>query len=415
VFDDAVVSYPVPLSDIERGEYYVQAVWDNNSGGRAISGTPGNLYNTTIKVKLTKDRNEVFNITCKEVIEARTFAETEFTKEIKLPSQLLSAFFKKTVTINAAVQLPKEYKDQPQRKFPVLYNVFGYGGDYLRLSGRKTASDPIDTTPCIRVYLDGNCPLGHSVYANSENNGPWGDALTKELIPEIENKFRCNAARLLTGHSSGGWTVLYLQTHYPAIFTACWSSSPDPVDFRKFQLTDLYSDKNMFYGKDSMLQMVATIAGSYPWATTKQFYRMEDVISRGEQIRSFDAVFSQKNPDGIPRPICNYQTGEIDPVTLDHWKKYDLSLYLRNNWNELKGDLQDKIRVSVGEQDNFLLNYAVHTLDDEMKKLNAGFVFSYYPGDHFTVSTPEYRKDGYKFLEQKYNEFINRNPASGNR
>src|SRR6185295_9952655 len=102
-----------------------------------------------------------------------------------------------------------------------------------------------------------------------------------------ENKFRCNAARLLTGHSSGGWTVLYLQTHYPAIFTACWSSSPDPVDFRNFQLANLYSDKNIFYGKDSSLQLVATVAGRYPWASTKQAYRMEDVISRGEQMRSF--------------------------------------------------------------------------------------------------------------------------------
>ena len=41
--------------------------------------------------------------------------------------------------------------------------------------------------------------------------------------------------------------------------------------------------------------------------------------------------------------------------------------------------------VSVGEQDNFYLNSAVHLLDTEMKKLNTGFVFEYYPGDHFTV------------------------------
>jgi hypothetical protein len=44
-----------------------------------------------------------------------------------------------------------------------------------------------------------------------------------------------------------------------------------------------------------------------------------------------------------------------------------------------------------------------------MKKIDAGFVFEYYPGDHFTVSTPEYRTTGYKFLEQKYNELANKN------
>ncbi|MBK8370810.1 MAG: hypothetical protein IPL20_05425 [Saprospiraceae bacterium] len=32
LFDDKAISYPVNLSDIERGEYYVQAVWDRNLG-----------------------------------------------------------------------------------------------------------------------------------------------------------------------------------------------------------------------------------------------------------------------------------------------------------------------------------------------------------------------------------------------
>ena len=30
VFDDAAVFYPTALSDIERGTYYAQVVWDKN-------------------------------------------------------------------------------------------------------------------------------------------------------------------------------------------------------------------------------------------------------------------------------------------------------------------------------------------------------------------------------------------------
>jgi Putative esterase len=406
LFDDAAVSYPVALSDIERGEYNVQAVWDKNSGGRSISNSPGNIYNVPVKLKLTKTRNQVFNIVCNEVIKEPSFIETQYIKEIKTPSALLTTFYKRATTVDAAVLLPKEYYEQATRKFPVLYWVSGYGGDYHSFSGTKVTSQPIDTTPCIRVFLDGNCSLGHSVYANSDNNGPWGDALTKELIPAIEQKYRCNAARLLTGHSSGGWTVLWLQTHYPEIFTACWSSSPDPVDFKSFQQIDLYTDKNMFYGKDSSLRMGGTVAGRFPWISMKNMYAMENVISRGEQMHSFDAVFSTRNSDGTPRPLCNSHTGDIDTGTVKHWKNYDLSLYLRTNWDRLKPTLDGKVRVSVGNQDNFLLNFAVHLLDDEMKKLNAKFIFAYYPGDHFTVSTPEYRTNGYQFLQQKYNELM---------
>jgi hypothetical protein len=403
--DDKAISYPTTLSNIERGEYYIQAVWDRNLGGRAISESPGNLYSITQKVNLTKDYSKTISITATKVISEPVFKETQFVKEIKVPSALLTKFSNKPFTLNASVQLPKDYNTATNKRYPVLYYVFGYGGDYHRLSGYNVPARPIDTSACIVVYLDGNCPLGHSVYANSDNNGPWGDALTTELIPAIEKQFRCNGARLLTGHSSGGWTVLWLQTHYPKVFDGCWSSSPDPVDFTSFQKVNLYTDRNMFYGKDSSLNLSGTVAGFIPWFDMKTEYQMEHVIYRGEQIHSFDAVFSKKGTDGAPESICDYQTGQINPAVVEQWKKYDISLYLRNNWQQIKPDLDGKVLVTVGKQDNFLLNYAVVLLDTAMKKLNTKFEFGYYPGDHFTVQTPAMRKESDGFLERKYQEW----------
>lgn len=404
VFNDAAVFYPVALSEIERGSYHVQVVWDRNGGGASIGDSPGNMYNGPMVIKFGKDTRQTFNVVCAKVIGEQSFTETQFVKELKAPSALLTAFYKRPATVNAAVILPKEYYDQPLRKFPVLYWVSGFGGDYHAYSGKNDPGLPIDTTACIRVYLDGRCPGGHSVYANSENNGPWGDALTTELIPLVEKNYRTNAARLLTGHSSGGWTVLWLQTHYPKVFTACWSSSPDPVDFRSFQEIDLYKDNNMFYAKDSSLRVAGTIAGRFPWIMMKTMYNMEHVLYRGGQMHSFNYVFSAKKADGRPRELCDEASGSIDSGTVAQWKKYDISLYLKTNWQQLKNDLQGKIRVSVGNQDNFLLNYAVVLLEKEMKTKDAGFEFAYYPGDHFTVSTPEYRTSGYRFLQQKYQE-----------
>lgn len=422
IFDDDAVSYPVSLSNIERGVYYAQVVWDNNLGGRQICNSPGNIYNKSIKVNFTLNRNQIFYITCNEVVPEQDFTETEYCKEIKVPSKSLTAFHDKPVDICAAVLLPEEYYNQPQRKFPVVYYILGYGADYhifpnlLSVSPAhyhfffddKQASLPIDTTACIRVILDGNCPLGHSVYANSENNGPWGDALVEEFIPEIENKYRCNFARLVSGHSSGGWASLWLQIQYPKVFTACWSSSPDPVDFRNFTGINLYEDKNMFYKNDSTLRMCGAVEGYFPWYTYKMSYQMEYVISRGEQNQSFNAVFSQRNNDGQPRELCNPITGEIDSITLEHWKNYDISLYLKTNWKQLEPNLKGKILISVGEQDEWFLNDAVHLLDYEMKRLDTGFEFTYYHGGHFIyILSDEYKINGNKFLEKKYNDFIN--------
>jgi len=406
IIDDNAISYPVPLSDLERNSYYVQAVWDRDLGGRSIGNSPGNLYSIAQKVKLTKIFNQVIPLTATKVIPEPVFKETQYVKELKVKSALLSNFNHRPITVDAAVILPKQYFTEPNRKFPVRFTISGYGGDYHRYSGNPNPAPAMDTTAVIVVYLDGSCHLGHSVYANSDNNGPWGDALTTELIPQLETTYRCNGARLLSGHSSGGWTVLWLQTHYPKVFDACWSSSPDPVDFRSFQRVNLYEHQNMFYGKDSTLNQTGTIDGFFPWFSMRDIYTMEHVIYRGEQMRSFDAVFSEKGSNGEPKRILNYQTGEIDTAVFEHWKNYDISLYLRNNWDKIKSDLDGKVRVTVGEQDNFLLNYAVKLLDGEMKKLNSSFVFGYYQGDHFTVSTPEVVQVGNLFLEKKYQEWL---------
>jgi hypothetical protein len=203
--------------------------------------------------------------------------------------------------------------------------------------------------------------------------------------------------------------VLWLQTHYPKVFDGCWSSSPDPVDFRSFQKVNLYEHQNMYYGKDSTLNQTGTVAGYFPWFNMREIYQMEHVIYRGEQMHSFDAVFSKKGADGEPERIIDYRTGAIDTAVFEHWKQYDIAAYLRNNWDSIKGDLDGKVRVTVGTGDNFLLNYAVQLLDTTMRQLNSKFVIAYYPGDHFTVSTPQFRKDGNAFLEEKYLEWQAKN------
>jgi hypothetical protein len=57
---------------------------------------------------------------------------------------------------------------------------------------------------------------------------------------------------------------------------------------------------------------------------------------------------------------------------------------------------------------NWFLNYPVHLLAKEMTKLNSKFVFAYYPGDHSTVFTAEYRNNGIQFLDQKYKEWLDK-------
>ena len=176
-------------------------------------------------------------------------------------------------------------------------------------------------------------------------------------------------------------------------------------------IVNLYEDKNMFYDKEGESFLVANIAGFIPWASAKLAYQMENVVYRGEQMQSFNAVFSKKSKSGIPEKICNTTTGTINQEVVSQWKNYDIALLLKNNWNLIKSDLDGKVRVTIGNQDNFLLNYAVMLLETQMKELNSKFQFAYYQGDHFTVFTSEYRKEGNQFLKQKYEEWLAKNKS----
>lgn len=121
--DDKATSFPVKLSEIERGNYYVQVVYDQNTGEKSIPLNPGNVYSVPQKINIEKDINQVYQIVATKRIPEQVFGETKFTKEFKITSNLLSRFHHKNTTITAGVILPKEYYTEPERKFPVLFYI----------------------------------------------------------------------------------------------------------------------------------------------------------------------------------------------------------------------------------------------------------------------------------------------------
>ena len=406
IFDDSAISYPNTLTNIERGDYYAQVVFDRNLGGQDIGSSPGNLYSPSKKLTFNKNFDITYPLQANQVIQELPFKETKTLKELALKSKLLSKFHGKDVTIAGAVSLPDEYYQNPGTSYPVVFSVFGFGANYKTNSGAgKYAFTHLGDSPVIVVYLDGNCPQGHSTYANSDINGPWGDALVNEFIPALEQQYRTNGAKFVFGHSSGGWTSLWLQLNYPETFSGAWASAPDQVDFRNWQGDNIYTADNLYYNEDGNLNADITMGGGYPIIAAKDLYQVEQAVYRGGQIRSFDAVFSKRDANGNIIRLVDAETGNINKKALPIFKRYDLSYQIRNNWETYKTIVNKDIRISIGEQDNFYLNQAVHLFDAEMKKLASTINIAYYPGDHFTVFTPEYKEAGQRFLDAQYQEW----------
>jgi pimeloyl-ACP methyl ester carboxylesterase len=191
---------------------------------------------------------------------------------------------------------------------------------------------------------------------------------------------------LLNGHSSGGWSSLWLQVSYADVYGGTWSTSPDPVDFRDFQRINIYApDENMFRDREGARRPIARM-GPVAVLFYDRFSRMDDVIGHGGQLTSFEAVFSPLDREGHPRKLWNRSTGAIDPEVAKAWEPYDIRLILERNWAQLGPKLKGKLHVIVGGLDTFYLEGAAKLLKDSLARLGSAAVVEIVPNrDHGSI------------------------------
>ena len=399
VIGDAAAAFPAPLSELRPGEYRAQAVLDHDFYAHHPANGAGNLYSDVVTWSVGEHGAAPLRLTLTNTIAAAEFNDTVHVREVRLLSRLLSDFHGHDVYEFAGIVLPPSYEDEPDRYYPTIYEIPGFGGDHrraLRYARRGFTGDD-DGVEFIRVMLSGNCKWGHHVYADSATNGPRGAALVEEMIPHIEREFRAiprPTARLVTGHSSGGWSSLWLQVRYPDVFGGVWSTAPDPVDFRDFQRINIYASPpdNVFLEADGSPRPLAR-RGETPVVWYEQFSNMDDVLGRGGQLRSFEAVFSPLDDDGLPRRLWDRTTGQIDPQVAEPWQAYDVSLLLAENWPQLREKLAGKLHIFTGTLDTFYLEGAVLLLAEELAALGSDAQITIVEGaDHSSLMTQELRQ-----------------------
>jgi hypothetical protein len=400
VIDADCVAFPVSsLREIEPGNYLVQVVLDTNQDLKSLN-SPGNLYCRPQRMNLDPHRSGTVKLQLTERIGPEQLpVETEYVKFVKLQSQLLTKFWGRPIYLRAGVILPREFEREPNRRYPVRVHIGGFGSRFTNVQRMMAEGSNFrqawmtDNSPrMILIHLDGAGPYGDPYQVNSANNGPYGDAVTQELIPHIEKKYRGigeSYARVLDGGSTGGWVSLGLQIFYPDYFNGAWSACPDGVDFRGFQLVDIYKDQNAYVnGRGFERPSARDINGDVRY-TMRHECQMENVLGRGDnwamsggQWGAWNAVYGPRGADGKPVPLWDPKTGAINREVVEQWKKYDLHLYLEQNWKTLGPKLKGKIHIWVGEADNYFLNNAVHMLDAFLGKADPpyGGKIEYGPG-----------------------------------
>jgi enterochelin esterase-like enzyme len=418
VFDAGVFGYPVKsLADLPAREYRVQALLHryetfhradghvvklpmDRGEGQQWNMAPGNLYSTPQKIDINPKENRRISIGLDKIIPPIPEpADTKYIKHVKLESKLLTEFWGRPFTLSASVLLPEGYDEHPNARYPLLifHDHFSYDISGFRESppepGAQGRAKEVQELG-YQLYKDWRSPhfprmvvikIQHATpyyddsYAvNSANQGPYGNAITYELIPFIEKTFRCLGqgwARTLTGGSTGGWEAIAAQIFYPDEYNGCWSCAPDPIDFRAYQLVNIYDHRNAYYSdsewKPTPRPAKRNEIGEIS-STIEQRNHLELVLGTkgrsGGQWDIWQATYSPVGEDGYPQPIWDKMTGVIDHAVAAYWKEhYDLRYILERDWKTLGLKLKGKIRIYVGDMDYFYLNNAVYLMEDFLK------------------------------------------------
>jgi hypothetical protein len=399
----APLGFPRPVGEIPRGTYTAQAIARRSLDGRVPGQGEGDLYSDRARIEWPPTAEAPLTLALTHEVGPAPARAAGRVRIVEIVSPLLSAFHGREYRIRAAVVPPPDVGESPDPSRPVIYFVTGFGGDIesaARMAGMfRPPAGSAGKRPYV-VVPDPTCRRGHSVFADSENNGPWGRALVEELIPAVERPIWGEGGagrRYVTGISSGGWSSLWLQVTYPEVFRGCWSHCPDPVDFRDFQRIDLYAPgANMYRDEQGRRRPLARSGRAEPAGAGgaegervllwyDDFCRMEEVLGPGGQIGSFEAVFSRRGEDGEPERLFDRATGAVKGEVAMSWERYDIRLVLERNWATLGPKLKGKIHVYAGGDDTFYLEGATRLLKESLERLGSDAEVMIVPGMPHTI------------------------------
>ena len=433
--DESAFGFPIQnLKNIPAGDYFVQGLINryetfnlktghtvklppDQGEGQQWNSKPGNFYSKPTKVNIDPTKNETIKVVMdQKIVPVKESEDTKYVKHIKVQSKLLSEFYGKPMFVGAHVLIPEGFDEHPQAHYPLMI----YHGHFPKDFGGFSTEPPdpkMDTSDYsarfgiygynklqkqeaynfykqwtsknfprfLVVEIQHATPYYDDSYAvNSASMGPWGDAIMKELLPEIEFKFRGIGqgwARFTYGGSTGGWEALAVQMFYPEEFNGCFAACPDPIDFRAFCLVDIYKDKNAYWYDSEFKKLPRPAHRNYlgqiqnTMQETNHYELALGTHSRsGQQWDIWEAVYSPQGEDGYPKRIFNKETGEIDKSVAEYWKEhFDLRYILERDWKTLGPKLEGKIHIYCGDMDNYYLNNAVYLMEDFLKKTESPF------------------------------------------
>jgi putative esterase len=460
IVDEAAFGWPLrSIRDIPPGEYWVQALLNryetfhrgdghtikmpmDQGEGQHWDTKPGNFYSTPVKMRIDPAHGgEIRVVLDQEIPPIDPPKDTAQVKYLSVPNERLSKFWGRPMTLGAIVTLPHGWAEHPNARYPILVHhghfprnaeSDGWRESPPAAGARGTQREAQDAAytfyqawngagfpRMIHVLVQHPTPYFDDSYAvNSANNGPYGDAITRDLLPYIEQKFRGIGqpwARVMTGGSTGGWEALGVQVFYPDDYNGAWALCPDPVDFRSYRSVNIYDEHNAYYYEDNPFKR--TPKPGYRDYRDHLFSTFEDrnlvelvLGTHGRSAGQHDAwasVFGPVGDDGYYKPLYDKLTGAIDPEVARYWRDhFDLRYIMQRDWATLGPRLRGKLHLTSGTMDNGYLNNAMYQMEEFLMRATpsaeAEIVYGERREHCFTGDTEHPNTVGSRTVHQRY-------------
>lgn len=312
-------------------------------------------------------------------------------KKVTMHSQSLEG---NPIGINAErellIVLPPSYNSHTDKTYPVVYLLHGLGSTadnwfsekkgepnvkraLQKLYDQQQVSEMIIVVPnSYNEFAKGGW------YSNSSAGGNWEDYIIKDVIPYIDEHYRTNLQRGLTGHSMGGYGAFRLAIKYPQMFGAIYPMSASLADSsgRSYLNTQLATVNSALQSPKAQWQ----------WSDTFHYSMLLSFSPSTEKPLYIHSPLTYKDlnkltENSLDRVLARHLTTfkkyapviKFDVGTQDEWTKNELMLFAE----KLK---KSGINASYSEY--------VGTHSDKLDLLTEVEIFQYF-SQFFTNQLPE--------------------------
>jgi S-formylglutathione hydrolase FrmB len=280
-----------------------------------------------------------------------------------------------------------------ERELPLLVDLVGFTSSGLSQTNwvgfRENVPERLDRLigehrmpPVVVAFPDCFTRLGGNQYINSASMGAWEDFLLHEMLPAIEQRFKCGGPgrRGVFGKSSGGYGAITHALRHSDIWSAAACHSGD-MGFELCYLHDMPAVLRALAGAGNSIERW--------WRQLEAAQKPPE--SSGKVVNAL-AMAASYDPDptqflGIRLPVT-FDTCEIIEERWANWLRQDPVVAIETQAGNLRG--LKALYIDCGEKDQFNLLYGARRFVRRLNALGIAHRYEEFPDDHLNV---DYRMD----------------------